>query len=193
MPHSDALSKEELNALLLRVRQDDRSAQEALFDVYSALVESSVCRALRSEVFSASDDDDLRQEARLALYSAALKYDLGQDRVTFGLFAKICITNRLISVRRKYLRRKKVVVSPQDRPEDPGNGVRTRGGYAALFGEAEKYLSEKERTVIGMRLSGMRYTEIADALGCSVKSIDNALLRAKSKLREYARKYNGGP
>lgn len=46
-------------------------------------------------------EEDLRQCAALALFKAAQTYDEGKE-VSFGLYAKICVNNALISTLRKY-------------------------------------------------------------------------------------------
>ena len=46
-----------------------------------------------------------------------------------------------------------------------------------------KELSDFEFRVVTMYLEGMSYAEICEATGKSVKSIDNALSRAKKKLQ----------
>ena len=59
-------------------------------------------------------------------------------------------------------------------------------GYV-IFGESESAvlseLSELERSVIQMRLRGMSYEETAQALGISVKSVDNAIQRVRQKFK----------
>ena len=50
----------------------------------------------------------------------------------------------------------------------------------------EKQLSAVERQVLELYLTGMSYTEIAKVLNKDEKSTDNALQRAKTKLRKYA-------
>ena len=44
-------------------------------------------------------------------------------------------------------------------------------------------LSKTERTVVEMYVSGKSYAEIAAALGKDAKTVDNALTRARRKLK----------
>ena len=46
-------------------------------------------------------------------------------------------------------------------------------------------LSEKEREVIKYFVQGYSYTDIADILGVSYKSVDNTLTRIKNKLKPF--------
>ena len=48
---------------------------------------------------------------------------------------------------------------------------------------ASDKLSDFESKVFSMRLNDMSYTEIAEKLGCPEKSVDNALMRIRTKLR----------
>ena len=86
-----------------RIRQ---RAFDILAKEYEGLTEAAVKRFLPSfdirngenPVFG---EEDLRQCAALALFKAAQTYDEGK-KVSFGLYAKICVNNALISTLRKY-------------------------------------------------------------------------------------------
>ena len=54
-----------------------------------------------------------------------------------------------------------------------------------LFGFIETQLSERERSILKLLLSGLSYGEIAQKLGSSSKSVDNALQRVRRKLKKY--------
>ncbi|MBQ9716435.1 MAG: hypothetical protein IJV76_00420, partial [Clostridia bacterium] len=101
----------ELRELLAGVQREDESAFERLAELYNSLTESAVHRFAPSFGISGDsgrgdnvyDMDDLRQYAAMALYRAAAAYrpdDEGQ-KVSFGLYAKVCIRNAMISELRK--------------------------------------------------------------------------------------------
>ena len=92
------------------------AAFPALLDEYRALIGAAVTRY--GADLQATDREDLRQSALLAFYRAALNYDVAQSEVEFGLFAKICVENALIS----HLRRLR-------RPGFAGVGRRNRGRF----------------------------------------------------------------
>jgi RNA polymerase sporulation-specific sigma factor len=48
----------------------------------------------------------------------------------------------------------------------------------------EVSLSQVEKTVVFFRAGGMSYDEIGEKLGMSPKSVDNAVQRARRKLKE---------
>lgn len=93
-----------------KVKSGDERAFSELCEKYSALVSASAdkyCRMLPEN--SNATPEDFEQEAYLALYRAAVTYDTDQTDVTFGLYAKTCIRNALISLLRKFRRAPKLV------------------------------------------------------------------------------------
>ena len=169
---------------LLAVKKGDDPAFSSLCEDYGALIESMTQSFLES--CPDMDKDDLRQEARMALYRAAMRFSLDQDGVTFGLYAKICIRNKLISVRRKYTTQSKlktkrnaeaVAVLVDVTPSTPRRTLLTE--------EAMLLLSPFEQKVFALYAQKCSYSEIARTLSRSEKSIDNAIYRIKSKLRKH--------
>jgi len=138
---------------------------------------------LSKSLGSGGDNDDLRQEAVIALYKAACAYreSLG---VTFGLYAKICVNNRLKTVlgklKNKYVSLDKLRLGGGN----PERGYIEREAYRTLRGKLDLLLTDYERKVLLMHLEGLSYRSIAAVLGKNVKSIDNALRRIRNKLRE---------
>ena len=180
-------NKEKILSLIAALQNGDESAYSPLLDQYMPLLQKLAASYAKDTFPHGIDAEELLQEARLVLYNAALSYDLGQQKVTFGLYAKICVNRRLLSVKRRVKSKKEPKITPVPRKKalfftDDFTGS-DRG---KILKEAEKQLSAFEKTVLRMHLSGMKYAEIAQDLGKSVKSIDNALARAKKKLRIYA-------
>ena len=54
-----------------------------------------------------------------------------------------------------------------------------------LFVFIYTHFSERERRMLKVFLSGLSYGEIAQKLGSSSKSVDNALQRVRRKLKKY--------
>lgn len=123
--------------------------------------------------------EDLIQEANIALYRAATTYDASQTKVTFGLYAKICIRNRLISALRKQ-RRSAKKYSSATKPSVKAN--RMPDSEATKI-QLDGLLTKYEEQVLNLRLSGYSYKEIAKILKTDPKSIDNALCRIRKKIR----------
>ena len=84
----DKLDRATLIELILRCRAGDDDAFSALVSAYTPLIMSVIDRLSLSA-------DECFNEACLGLYRAALSYNVEQDGVTFGLYARICVTRRL--------------------------------------------------------------------------------------------------
>lgn len=183
---------DELERLIIGVKQGDDSSFSALCDKYKPLMVTEANKTYRDEsVRSATGYEDLLQEGAIALYRAALRFDLTQDKVSFGLYAKICIRNRMISQRRRIKSRigktspdaeresakseKKPVSKLSGRYVDPETLSRT----------VEKALSDFEKKVFALYARQYSYKEIAAHLSRSEKAIDNAIYRIKCKLKKY--------
>lgn len=172
---TDKISEKEL---IKSVSEGSDAAFSELAGKYEMLLSSMAEKYAR--IIADSEADDLRQEARMALYRAAVKYDLSQDKVTFGLYAKICIRNRMISI----LRRSRSSFKRRYGGIRKSETVHSRAVDTTRLKElADSVLTEYEKTVFSMYLDGKPYGEISDAVGKPVKSVDNALFRAKRKLR----------
>jgi len=168
---------------ILAARNGDREAFEALWEQYRPMVGKAVflyCRtdALRPEA------EDLCQEASIAFYDAVKTFDLSQDAITFGLYAKRCVRNRVISALRKLKERRaegeEVVLT--DASPDPLEQIIDRERYEALVKKIEGVLSGYEKAVYDHHVAGKRCGEIAKVLGRSEKSVENALGRIRKKL-----------
>lgn len=169
---------------ILAAKRGDQAAFAALTDIYAPLMDSLVAKyAFAAEGFG-MDTEDLRQEASVAFYRALMTYDTEQSKVSFGLYAKICIRNRMISLLRHF-RAEKNRGSASAVPSPPAvtEGIGFPFDGERLRELADEVLTPKEKTVFLLYIGGSSYQEIADHLGVTTKSVDNALYRAKAKLR----------
>ncbi len=176
------------NERLSKVKNGDREAFEALLCDYEPLIFSE-CSALLGKFPEYKEErEELLQEERLALYNAALKYRQS-DEVTFGLYAKICIRNRLISYIRKLGAAKRRIDRLSEKTEKRASNSAEELAISAENSMALKELldteaSEYEKAVFSLYLQKKSYAEIADRLGKSEKSVANAICRAKAKLKK---------
>ncbi len=174
-------------SLLLQVKRGDNQAFSLLSEHFRPLLLSAV-----SGVSSRSlSSDELLQEARLALYHAAQSYRTEQDEVTFGLYAKICVRNALISACRKH-GTPVDVCSIEELSERDAFGDGESDLSCRLIGleEAEllnqrmrKTLSAWEMQVFTQYVDGLSPREIAAKLARPQKSVENAVQRAVTKLK----------
>lgn len=178
--------EERLTKIIIGVKEGDEVAFSELCDDFTPLMRSQVSKFFGNRN---SEYDDRLQDAAMALYDAALSFDMSQEKVTFGLYAKICIRNRLVSIKRKEKKNEKKSASYMEieKKELRENFKRASREKLEELEENEKLLStlsSYEREVLLLYLNGHSYREIGLALKKSEKSVDNALYRIKSKLKQ---------
>ena len=175
---------------IARAKQGDADAFDTLLTQYGPLIEHRLqtARARRPDILP-EDEKDLRQEAHLAFYRALLSYNAEQQNVSFGLYAKICIENALISALRKLapiadlLDYETMISLPADREEDPSLRLREQEDYEALSRRIARSLSPFENRIWQRYIAGMTAPDIARLLGKDTRSIHNAIYRIRNKLR----------
>lgn len=183
---------EDLRNLISMAKNGDPSAFSELSEMYNPLMSNMIDSFIRAKGMSENDKDDLLQEASIALFNAIEKYDISQTKVTFGLYAKICIRNRLISLLRK--RRKQIQTVERDNQKTFQKS--THGDFTgeiplgnkessknAQLEYAKSVLSQYEYSVFLLYIKDLSYRDIAKKLGKTEKSVDNALSRIKNKMK----------
>lgn len=187
--------KTDARELVGLIRAGDQSAFERLLTQYEPMLRAVVNRYS----FDGQDMDDSRQEALAGFYRAVLSFDIGQPGVAFGLYAKICVTNALISHAREARRRtcetagaveyEDCIKYRVDSEADPAERIIEQENEKALRELIERNLSRFENMVWDMYISGETSAQIANRLGKPEKSIDNALYRIRRKLRALLENY----
>ncbi len=169
------------NELIIAVRSGDKDAFGEIIDRFTPLVESLTAGYITDELFTPSDRDDLVQEATIALYNAVMSFDVNQTEVTFGLYAKICLSNSLNSALRR--RRRQLAADKASTVEDlPYQYDPEPSDAKLLLARIEAFLSKGEREVLKLRLRGLSVAEIARELGKNEKSVSNAVFRIRQKI-----------
>jgi RNA polymerase sporulation-specific sigma factor len=173
--------------------RDAPSAVRVLLNRYHAMV----ARIANSYAQNAADAEDYAQEGLLGLLAAVSTYS--DDRAAgFRTYAAVCIRNRI----RSAVRRQSLAVgsgTPEalsfddpdndlaetlpDRAENPEQVFLEKEHIAELYTKLSEMLSLQEAEVLILSVSGFSYREIAERLHISQKSVDNAVQRARRKLR----------
>ncbi len=177
--------------LILRAQGGSDDACRELRQKYRPLIESSVARFCVSAL-TRQERADLVEEAERVFLGAISTYDCDQDAVDFGLYAKICLRNGLISEWRRMEVRRRVVtvedteaVAPADmRMEDPAGRVMEEEGFLSLCRAVRENLSDFENRVWWPYVTGVTASDIARTLGCDERAVHNAIYRIRRKLRE---------
>lgn len=126
--------------------------------------------------------DDLIQEGTLGLLSAVKNFN-GENGAGFSSYVYTCIVNRMKTAAAKL---RGHIESGTDSEAEPSSNLTPESIIVQreLFEEFEELLSETERRILLLYISGQTYDEISEKLGISRKSAQNAVGRARAKLRE---------
>ena len=197
---------DEQRLLLLEARAGNSKALDELMERLRPMV----TRIARGYFLTNGDSSDLIQEGMLGLYKAFLSYRLDSP-VTFEHYAGTCVRRQIINAVRTSLNKKNlplynymsigaqggVLLESNDTDEDSEDfeyalpsaelSPEERVMILERSREINRYLadnlSEFERKVLKLYLDGASYKVIAKTLDKTVKSIDNAILRIKNKLK----------
>jgi RNA polymerase sporulation-specific sigma factor len=181
----------DVNTLILRVREGDQQAFSELLERYRPLIDSLIFRFGQSDL-AKSFADDLRQEAIVVFYNAILTYSENQSDVEFGLYARICISNALVSQIRS-INKRSVEQYVDSIPEElnntnlsssPMDDIVKQEDLRSLYRVIKNSLSDFEYVIWHNYISGKTAKEIALIMGKNEKSITNAIYRIRRKLRD---------
>ncbi len=185
------MSNEE-SSLLEKIKNGDDGAFDAIAEKYRKLTDASVKKFLPSFDIHGGEnpsfgEEDLRQCVALALFRAAKTYDDKNDNVSFGLYAKICINNALISALRKYKterkRQSRIKMNENKTSADPISSLIASEDNISLTALIKTELSDFEKSVFDLYIDDKSTREIAEILGRDEKSVSNALYRMKVKIK----------
>ena len=177
-----------VNDIIVNVRRGDERACASLLSLFEPLISSEVGRFSHNSSYF--ERESIAQDARLALIDAAKTYDIDNGKVTFGLYAKICIRRRLISVLRK--QKNDINVCSLDEIRTAQEDFSESRDHLIENEEAENVyraiketLSGYELDVFNRYIDGYSISQISLALNRSEKSVENAVQRFTVKLRGF--------
>ena len=137
------------------------------------------------------DTEDFIQEGILAIFSAVKSYD--SQKASFKTFVCLCINRAMSSALARASGGQKHIpeglISPIDDIEiadtsDPESIFIEKESFNDLEHALRQDLSQLEYKVLNEFLSGKSYADIALTLGVTPKSVDNALRRIRSKIKQ---------
>lgn len=167
--------------LLCEIRAGKEEAIGKLLKIYKPLIDAKA-----AEFSNVLEPDDIRQLCAIGIFEAAHSYSSSKakDKVTFGLYAKVCVRNRLLSELRKL-----GPILERTEEEPPGEDISPEEDFirreeiSSALESAYSRLTEYENLVLQLYLAGKSYSEVAKILNRPLKSVDNAMSRIRSKLR----------
>ena len=176
--------------LIVRLREGEFEIADYLMDKYKGLVRQKAHMLF----LVGGDTDDLIQEGMIGLFKAVRDYS-SQHQASFRTFASVCIERQMYKAVEAYSRKKHLPLNNYISldtgdplhmmlSEDPETLVIDREKAEILQKKIQGSLSKMENAVLERYLEGNSYAQIAEALGKSPKSVDNAIRRIRSKVRE---------
>lgn len=183
--------------LIQRLRAGGTGIADYLIEKYKYLVR----RKARAMFLIGGDTDDLIQEGMIGLFKAVRDYHPGKE-ASFVTFAQMCIDRQIYSAVQSSNRQKHmplntyISLSQEDEEsplaqawvETPEEIIIDRENTRALEDEIKSALSPMENTVLNYYLEGKSYADIGMLMDKNPKSVDNALRRIRTKIRNYLEK-----
>jgi len=199
--------QQEVDEVIKQAQSGDRGAIEYLIgknmDIVYAKAKYFFIKGL--------DKDDVIQEGRVGLYKAVRDYKIDR-RASFRGFSQLCVHRQLVSAIKKANRQKHIPLNTStsldktiDYDDSSGRSFNEilpdkdknleedfiyREVLKVIFNDIEKELTTLELEVFFQYLDSKSYKEISDFLGVNVKTVDNALQRARKKIDEIKCNYN---
>lgn len=131
------------------------------------------------------DSDDMLQEGMLALLKAAETYDRSKG-ASFATYADVCVSNKMRNAAAKHIPEADEISDEEDYGQPnptPEDILIEREKMKEMYDTISSVLSQKEWEIFRMFLDGCSYSEIASQLKITEKSVDNALMRTRRKLK----------
>ncbi len=134
------------------------------------------------------DKDDFVQEGMFGFLNAVRTYDQTKG-VSFNAYAHICMKNCIKSAASNEdfsasVNADNEIFDAIEGDTDP-LGYLISGEYLSeVLSACEVSLSKLEKTVLYMKAVGMSYKEIGEKLSMNPKAVDNAVQRARKKLKK---------
>ncbi len=188
--------------LICKYREGDKQIMDYLMEKYKNLVRKEA----NAMFLLGGENDDLIQEGMIGLFKAIQDYN-EQKEASFYTFARLCVTRQMYSAIEASKRKKhsplNSYISLYDNDEDQGSLIDQMEAseesnpeelfisqeYAEVLERKLKdSLSDLEKRVLYMYVSGFDYRTIAKLLDKSDKTVDNALQRIRGKMTKILEK-----
>ncbi len=196
--NNSSVNKCESDTILVsRAKSGDSKALSALIEKYS---ENIRIKAYTFNCVHVKDNEDLYQEGMMGFVSAVYYYDENRG-ASFNTFMSRVVSNRMIQAYNNMRDYSKVFLVTENNSEEflnsvdnssmsPEEHLVSNESYYEYLEFIDKDFSEFEKKVYKLFLKNLSYNDMSIILGCTVKSIDNALQRIKRKIKFYFEKQN---
>lgn len=186
---SSGVAKDD-NTLVSQAKSGDTAALTLLIQRYSDVI---LQKAKSFKGLSGIESDDLYQEGMMGLVAAVYSYDETRE-IQFSTYAVTVAARKMLSALKKSNNKSNLPLRSYISIEEENNLLSfapTPEEIIIYNEELDKInnfiktkLSKTEKKVLKLSLLGMSYSEIADILECTEKSVDNAIQRVRKKIRD---------
>ncbi len=195
--------------LAAEAQAGDALAEETLIRNYSGIV----YKKARVYFMAGADAEDVVQEGMIGLLKAVRSYD-AEKNASFGTYAERCVTNQIISAIRSADRIKHKPLNTSVSLNKPVSSETSSGAADQseitlgdtlstnpadspdemliikdvayyILNNGDNVFSDLEMKVLSEYIKGFTSGQIAERLGKSSKSVDNALQRTRKKVNAY--------
>lgn len=184
------------------IAEKNEEANEIIFEKYKPLIIDRANKLFIHCKNNGVEINDLIQEGMVGLNDAIKTFSESKD-TCFYTYALKCINSRIISFIVKSGRLKNKILNDsiflELNTQDESNGfgknlidnsynpekiIISKESKQEILDIIDKHLTEFEKEVINLKISGFKYKEIAEILGKDIKYIDNCIQKIKNKIRE---------
>ena len=188
------MKTEKINSIIKKAKAGDEVSMEYLLKEYLSLVRKKATGLF----LMGADKDDLLQEGMIGLFKAILNYDETKE-ASFDTFAALCINRQMFSAIKGANRKKHKLINEyisiytEDKEDIPLAIPDEKYNPEVIVTETEALhnlenmirnkLSSMESKVLDMLIEGHSVAYMSKKIGKNAKSVDNAIQRIKSKVR----------
>ena len=175
--------------MLNAARNGDNEAMNELIKAFAPTVERIAAPYIGCSPLTKGD---LFQEGMIGLLRSVYGYS-SSGGAEFTTYSVKCISNCIMSAVRNQLRNKHTPLNSYvlidsidlaDGQANPENVVEMQESMSQLREKIKNNLSSLEQDVLRLHIAGHNYSSIAETLSVTEKTVDNALQRARKKLKE---------
>ena len=187
--------------LIRNLRDGDKKIMDYIMEKYKNVVRKEA----KAMYLIGGENDDLIQEGMIGLFKAVRDYQPDKE-ASFQTFARMCVDRQIYNAiqnsnRQKHQPLNSYISLSQDPGEsqdhlqdmwadNPESIIIDQENVRSLEQEITCTLSLMENQVLEYYLDGMGYAEIAALMKKTPKSIDNALQRIRTKIKEQLKSTN---
>lgn len=178
------------NILVSQAKSGDTAALTRLLERYSDVI---LQKAKSFKGLSGIESDDLYQEGMMGFVAAVYSFDETRE-IQFSTYAVTVAARKMLSALKKSNNKSNLPLRSYISIEEENNllsSAPTPEEIIIYNEELDKIsnfiktnLSKTEKKVLKLSMLGMSYSEIADILECTEKSVDNAIQRIRKKIRD---------